>query len=159
MRKQSVITLIEKKKKPVINLKPVKNEDLDAANEYLGLVSAPSPLHKPPLNRISVLIPTEELRKKLGPQDRKRALPVINRAVSTPSRDQSSLTTLEVEPQNPFESVKQSNDRANKLVDSILKEDQRWTNVPDSYPDYKPEDFVFKLDSTKLEVWTELSSS
>jgi hypothetical protein len=48
--------------------------------------------------------------------------------------------------------MKQSTLKANQLVDAILTEDERWINVPDTYQDDKPSDFVMKFDCSKLQV-------
>jgi hypothetical protein len=152
MRKQSSVVVLEPKKRP----QPVRDEtdEIDASliektNEHLGLnlVSAPNPLDKPRLRKVSTLLPATEMKTILGP-------PIYSKKVSRNATtallaEKSKLTQGHM---NPFQGMKQSASKANQLVDDILTEDHRWVNVPDTYQDYKAGDFVMKLDSSKLEV-------
>lgn len=148
MRKQSTVVVLEPKKK-IIRKDSKDNEQIpiDFVDDESGnTISAPHPLDKPILRKVSTLIPASEMKNILGP------------AISTQRGYRNSTSVLLADKSksghqpNPFIGMRQAALKANQLVDAILTEDHRWVNVPDVYQDYKATDFVMKLDSTKLEV-------
>jgi hypothetical protein len=148
MRKQSTVVVLEARKRvapedPEEYLPPF----IEAANE-LGLVAAPHPLDKPEIRKVSTLLPATEMKTLLGPSFH---LKKGTRSTATTHTTATGKAKV-VQFGNPFQGMKQSTLKANQLVDAILTEDERWINVPDTYQDYKPSDFVMKLDCSKLQV-------
>jgi hypothetical protein len=153
MRKQSSVVVLEPKRRPQL---PVRDdpEEIDPSliektNEHLGLnlVSAPNPLDKPQLRKVSTLVPATEIKAILGPPSYSKK--VSRNATTALLAEKSKLVQGNGD---PFQGMKQAALKANQLVEDILTEDHRWVNVPDTYQDYKAEDFVMKLDSSKLQV-------
>ena len=165
-RRQSTVILLENKRK--VNPKESFESNggsnsnghsdqsiLTSTNNYLGLHSAPNPLDKPPIRKVSTLLPVEEMKTILGSTiNTKKTIPRRTTGIST--NEKAKIASQNI---NPFQGLKISASKASNLVETILTEDHRWTNVPDNYQDYKPEDFILKLDTNKLEVIFYSSSS
>lgn len=153
MRKQSSVVVLEPKKRPQQPVRDAREEIdpslIEKTNEHLGLnlVSAPNPLDKPQLRKVSTLVPATEMKTMLGPSIHSKK--VSRNATSALLAEKSKSNQGNA---NPFQGMKQTASKANQLVDDILTEDHRWVNVPDTYQDYKADDFILKLDSSKLEV-------
>lgn len=150
MRKQSTVLVMEPKQRVVKSNLEVSKESaisfFDGSDLGLEVVSAPNPLDKPILRKVSTLLPASEMKNLFGIENLSKKLPRNTTSAFLAEKAKSSQQT------NPFVGMKQSALKANQLVDAILTEDHRWVDVPDPYQDYKATDFVMKLDSTKLEV-------
>lgn len=172
MRKQSTVTVVDVSRRKT-EVKPEKtDDDREDAYAYLGLVTPPNPrtIEKGNLRKISIVgstgspKPPAERATIVGKHamkkhtDSEKTFPGSSLEQGSIDSSKSKLSkkvasTSVVEPPTGYAALRESTNRANALVESILKEDLRWAGVPDqNYHTYKEGDFKFKLDDSKIKV-------